>query len=379
MLLSDRRTLALMAGVVLLGVTACSDSSGPGSDLEEHLLFLSTRSGGLDELGRPARDIYRMEGLDTAAVLNLTGQPAWFYAHMSLSPDGRWLVFASDCEVSVMRTDGAGRTSLAGGPGAGCNGYPRWSPDGSRIAFASNRDGRTWGVYGGLYDVYVMNADGSDQRNVSQELGDALDFNVHVLGWTPAGQIVFQTDGPAEGEWETRIYVVNVDGTGGQPLFDGVDDHSPAWSPDGSQIAFISERDGRRRLYVMNADGTDARPLTNHPGNDHLVTTIGGFSDAQPDISPWSPDGQRIAFTRFHDGSNWGALHVVGADGSGLQRLTDFPTDFNGWSPLGTRIALTRRAIPGPADIYLIDVDGTGLRNLTASPAEDTDAFWVRH
>lgn len=369
------RHLILVALLPLAGV-ACGDSAvGPEPEPEEYLLFLSTRDGAVDPLGRPMSDVYRMNA-DGSGVTRLTQDPAWHYYHMSLSPDGRRVAFARVCEVRVMNTDGTQPVTLAGGSGHGCNGQPRWSPDGSWLAFATNREGRRVGSTSGLYDVYVMNADGTGQRSVSHALGEQLGFNVYVIGWSPTGQVVFQTDGPTGGGpmW---VYLVNPDGTGLRPLFDQADDHSPAWSPDGSMIAFLRDRDGRRRLYLMNTDGSGARPLTDHSGNDHLTTRSGGFTLVNAEINLWSPDGRRIAFARFADGPDWGTLHTVNPDGTGLRRLTDFSADFNGWSPRGTRIALTRRTHPGPPDVYVMNADGSGLTNLTNSPAQDTDAFWV--
>lgn len=370
--------LAMALALVLAGTACDNDGTGP-AEPDEFLLFLSTRDGALDPLGRPMADIYRMDG-DGSGAINLTGQPAWLYLHMTLSPDGRRVAFARECEVLAMGTDGSGLTHLVrSSPDTGCNAWPRWSPDGTLVAFATNREGRALGHTRGLYDAYVMNADGSNPRNVSHAMGEDLGFNLHVAGWSPGGQVVFVTDGPTGGGQDTRVYLVNPDGTGLRPLFDRTGDHSPAWSPDGSQIAFISERDGPRRLYIMNADGSDVRPLTNHPGDDRLSTTRGGFSFMEFHVDPWSPDGSRIALARLAGGDEWGTLHTVRPDGTQLRRLTTFSADFNGWSPRGTRVALTDRRHPGPPDIYLANADGSGLRNLTQSAANDTDAFWVSH
>jgi TolB protein len=380
------RMRTIVTGVLALGNAACAERVvGPGVEQveeDEHLLFLSTRDGAHDQLERPMREIYRMSS-DGSDAVNLTRHPSSIYSHLSASPDGRTVALASDrsgCDIWVMNTDGGNVAQLTGRePGEGCNAWPRWSPDGTRIAFASNREGRRVDNTTGLYDVYVMNADGSMPRNVSQSLGEALGFNVHVVGWSPAGQIVFETDDITEDGPVRRVYIVNADGADVRPLFDRMGDHSPAWSPDGARITFISDRDGRRRLYVMNADGTGARPLTDHSGDDRLPGGCCGFRDASFDISPWSPDGKRIAFERFVDEADWGTIYVVDLDGADPRRLTDFSASFNGWSPSGGRIALTRRMSPAASDIFVIDADGSGLRNLTRSPAEDTDAFWVRH
>jgi TolB protein len=372
-----------LAAALTLVLTACAESTTgpPGEPPEPFLLFLSTRDGAVDHLERPLRDVYRLRADGTGAA-NLTGSPSFLYVHMSLSPDGRRVLFASSregCDIWVMETDGTGLARLTGNEeGDGCNAWPRWSPDGEMIAFATNREGRSSGSTSGLYDVYVMNADGSDPRNISQPLGDGLGSNVYVVGWSPAGEVVFDTDS-GSAPWWRRVYVVRPDGTGLRLLFGNETDHSPAWSPDGSKIAFIREADGQRRLFVMNADGSDVRRLTDHAGDDHLSTGSGGFSSAYLDVSPWSPDGEFIAFQRYHSPPAWGSIHIVRPDGTDLRWLTNFSGDFNGWSPDGRRIALTGRQNIYAPDIYVINADGMGLVNLTNSSSQDTDAIWVRH
>jgi len=104
-----------------------------------------------------------------------------------------------------------------------------------------------------------------------------------------------------------NIHIVNRDGSGSVRLShpDNVD-AGPAWSPDGSRIAFQSVRDGNPELYVMNADGGGLQRLTDNPAEDGAAA--------------WSPDGSRIAFETNRDG-NW-EIYVVAADGSDPTNLT---------------------------------------------------------
>src|SRR5216117_1854859 len=109
----------------------------------------------------------------------------------------------------------------------------------------------------------------------------------------------------------------------------------------------------------MNADGSDPRNLTNNPGGD--------------DTPAWSPDGTRIAFTSARDG-NW-EIYVMNADGSNATRLTDNGAQMPAWSPDGTRIAFTS-ARDGNWEIYVMNADGSDPRNLTNNPAADGGAAW---
>ena len=162
---------------------------------------------------------------------------------------------------------------------------PDWSPDGRRIAFASDRDGS--------FEVYVMNADGSGVTRLTKN--DAVDVSPT---WSPDGRrIAFSST--RDGSFE--IYVMNADGSGVTRLtVNDAYDVYPAWSPDGRHIAFDSDRDGNREIYVMNADGSGVTRLTDHGADD--------FTPA------WSPDGLRIAFTSGSGGNT--EIYVM--DGSGV-------------------------------------------------------------
>jgi Tol biopolymer transport system component len=371
---------AVIAALLALPAAACSDDGvGPAGQAQEELIFLSNRDGGITPSGQPRHDIYRMRA-DGTGLQNLTRHPAT-YRYLSLSPDGRRLVFQSDrsgSDIWVMNVDGTGLARLTRRDSEeeeGNNLEPQWSPDGTRIAFTSNRERRTNGGASGLYDVYVMDADGRNPRNVSLSLGDELGFDVRLSGWSPGGQVVFESTDVIGGAWHHRVYLVNEDGSGLRALFPGGVDHSPAWSPDGSRVAFISRRDGGEWLYVMNADGSDARPLTS-------ANRLPGWSNDGREMAytPWSPDGTRIAFQRWDNVFTWGTLHVIGVDGAEPLQLTAEITTFNGWSPRGDRIAFTSRR-GGSSDVYSIHPGGGDHVNLTSQLSADLyderNALWL--
>lgn len=175
-----------------------------------------------------AADIF-VAGTDAPDVLRLTSHAA-DDTEAAWSPDRTRIAFRSERdgngEIYVMRTDGTEPTRLTNHPARDAE--PAWSPDGSTIAFVSDRDGNP--------EIYTMKSDGS-----------AL----------------------------TRL--TNTAST----------DRGPAWSPDGTRIAFSSDRDGNGEIYLMNVDGSDVQRLTDHASDD-----------AEP---AFSPDGSRLAFSRFID------------------------------------------------------------------------------
>jgi TolB protein len=372
----------VVAALTVLIFPACDDDSvGPQVEPQDQLLFLSTRVGDTDAGGRDQLGIYRVNA-DGTGVERLPVPAAAWWESLSLSPDGRRLAAVGSFghgDLWVMNTDGTDLTQLtdvATESGRGL--MPRWSPDGRKIAFILHKGDRK--------DVYVMDADGSDRRNLTHELeygeSNGLDDFLGVIGWSPDGQIVFEKQTYGGGDpwltWHSSVYVVNTDGSGLRLLFDTPGDHSPAWSPDGSKIAFIRAE----RLHIMNADGSGVRALTSHAdGTDLLPQKVGQSSDILPfKPDPWSPDGSLIAFDRVRGEDRPYGTHVISADGSDLRELTQLITRFNGWSPSGTRIALTRltwTGAQGGQDVLVVFPDGRGLRNLTDSPHHDQDAFWL--
>jgi Tol biopolymer transport system component len=191
-------------------------------------------------------------------------------------------------QIFVVNLDGSNLTQLTDSPGEEWD--PAWSPDGTRIAFSSFRDGSI--------EIYVMNADGSGQTRLT-------------------------TDG-------------------------GV---TPDWSPDGTQLVYLHGEEDHSELRILQADGT-------------IRTVVG--TDNTADQPSWSPDGTRIAFSRSY-GGGVDAIHVINVDGSNEIALfssngvNDDPT----WSPDGTRIAFTSQHPDIPTKIFVIDADGSNLTQVT--------------
>ena len=247
-------------------------------------------------------------------------------------------------EIYVVNADGSGQTNLTN-HGADDRG-PAWSPDGAKIAFWSDRAGNT--------EIYVMNADGSGQTNLTNN--PAFDSDP---AWSPDGaKIAFAS--VRDGNWE--IHVMNADGSDQTNLTNNTaSDSDPAWSPDGAKIAFSSERDGSGEIYVMNADGSGQTNLTNNPA-----------FDASP---AWSPGGAKIAFHSYRDGKY--EIYVMNVDGSGQTRITNNgATDiFPAWSPDGARIAFHSYR-DFKYEIYVMNADGSGQTRLTNNDGDDLTPAW---
>ncbi len=239
--------------------------------------------------------------------------------------------------VVSIAVDGTGSTRLTS---TTTSPWPSWSPDGSRIAFTSSRDGND--------EIYVMNADGSALTRLTNN--SATDIEP---AWSPDGsRIAFvRGSGPS-----SELYVMNADGSGQTRVLSGGPIRSPNWAPNGARIALGCGvgAGSNTDLCLVNTDGS---------GLVRLATAC--CINVYPS---WSPDGKRIAFMSNRDGtseSNY-EIYVVNADGTAVTRLTNNPNVDSGpaWSPDGSRIVFSSDR-DGPFDLYTMNPDGTGLTRLT--------------
>jgi Tol biopolymer transport system component len=278
------------------------------------------------------------------------------------SPDGTKIAFygyprgavrgGANYDVYVMNADGSGVTNLTTSSADVASWFsqldPKWSPDGTRI------------VYDGDDGLYVMNADGSDQRRIAAG---------QDASWSPDGTwIAFEG---ARG----AVWSVAPDGSGLARLTSGVGfDGFPAYSPDGGKIAYYHGQGSDRAIFVMNADGSNQTRIA-----DFQADTMG-----RP---VWSPDGSMLAFDLYFTDETWD-IYAVHSDASGLADLASDPTRDETdpvWAPDGTKIAFQASSVlardvdnTGTFDLYVMNPDGTDQTALThdAGTSGGGDVYW---
>ncbi|NDJ76003.1 MAG: hypothetical protein GYB65_07065 [Chloroflexi bacterium] len=267
---------------------------------------------------------------------------------------------------------------------------PAWSPDGTQIAFhARSAETDDWGIW-------VMNADGSDLREVA--ISESLEM---LPTWSPDGsQIAFvSTRGSVQGEFLNRdIYVVTLAPDPASEIVqrltsDSAQDIAPDWSPDGSQIVFSSNRGGSYGLYVVAADavvpaeaGADAEPDTTNQPEDaaplDAATLL--YDGADDDKSPaWSPDGtQLVYYSSSPEQLASGDVYIISVEGGAVVGdpvpflVTPAAEMAPVWSPDGEWIAYFSDAA-GNYDVYVKSADGTGDPiQVTSSPEWETVPDW---
>jgi Tol biopolymer transport system component len=355
--------LVTFAGVVVLTVLDGGASSQTVSPALSARMSAAAQSGAsrIAFSSIPTKAV--SPGTEELYVANADGSDKRLLAHVTSdhprgpqvgwSPDGRTIAVVGSAGVLLVNADGSGERNLT--QEWGLKSLPVWSPDGRRMAFERSLGG------GQRTDIFVMNADGSGTRRLTRCECAWLPI------WSPDGRrLAFLRDRylPRPGRkppyvWAGEVRVINADGSGQRRLAIGFPN---SWTPDGKKIAF-TEPD-KPGLYVVNADGSGQRRLVHSALNQSAA---------------WSPDGQRILFTG-DDPRKRGRvseIYVMNADGSGLHKLKLTQRAQNPrWSSDGEKIAFfssgqepawyNNRA--GDYEIYVMNADGSGRVNVSQTP-----------
>jgi TolB protein len=247
------------------------------------------------------------------------------------------------------------------------NGWAVWSPDGSRIAFDTNRDDRDPFQPPEINDVYTMDANGGDLRKLTDSIGVSGD-----PAYSPDGtQLAISAD--RGGPRGRDIYLIDaVDGSGSRRVTRSTTpggDLAPRFSPDGKKLVFLRDGEG---LFTVDLDGQNLRKIT------------GG--DQNPGDAVWSPDGKQIVFEAYPPQFPRGSVWVVDPDGSGLKDLTaTAPRAADGfadpvWSPDGKRILLLQGLYPNgdPGGLAIMNRDGSDLKAVGDGHGEEHQPDWSR-
>ncbi len=328
-------------------------SPGRAGALDVRIATYMTEEGDTLRIGG-ADVVIPPDGVETlghryvSALLScITGRPGVFgtriaYSHR-VAPDApKEVWFVEFGSATPVRASADGVLAL----------LPAWGPGGS-VAFTGYRSGNP--------DLYLVERAGrpdSSLRVLSARpglnTGAAFSPRGDVLAVTlaPDGNVdVFLLD-PRTGETRSRLTTAP-----------GIDS-SPAWSPDGRRITFVSDRSGGPNLFVMEADGSDQRPLP-----------LPGSYNTSPD---WSPDGSSIAYQSRGEGGHFSIWRYDLATGL-VTRLTAGPWDDEepSFSPDGRLVAFTSTR-QGPKRLFVMTWDGRGVRSLDLGPGEFFTPAWER-
>ena len=293
-------------------------------------------------------------------------------------------------DIYTMDAEGKHQTRLTDDPGDDVS--ATWSPLGNQLAFLSDRRGVA-------YEIYLMNADGTNQR----PLRNASPVYTSAFVWSPDGTRLAYAEGG-------DVYVVDIAGTAAPVNVSvnkpgGSSDGQPAWSPNGGQLAVlnftdcggcsdvhvVNASDGGGRIALSTGPGFDANPSWSPAGNmiayegdrggrGIYVTPADGtgtevkVSGAVESFGPptWSPDGTRLAFRAQSNN-----VHVVKWDGTSLTTVSDVPCSSGGifWSPDGSKVGFHDANADGMVDVFVVNADGSTRRATNYTKTKRADEF----
>jgi TolB protein len=208
----------------------------------------------------------------------------------------------------------------------------------------------------GNLEIYLMNADGSDAKSLT----NSKSFNTFPT-WSPDGKTIAfcRYD---EGQLPS-IWTMDADGKNPKQLTKE-HDRGPVWSPNGKKIAFCRHVDGNPEIFVMDADGSNQTNLTKNSAFDADAT--------------WSPDSKQIAFTSDRSGEGF-KIYVMDANGENVKEVTKTGNrlgySYPAWSPDGKKIAYADQA-ENNLEIFTCDLSGESVKQLTKLGGQNSYAVW---
>ena len=229
------------------------------------------------------------------------------------------------------------------------------NPNNGRIYFNTDR----WGNW----ELASMRPDGSDVQRITSTDADEFYVDAHADA-DGSVRLVFLAGVFDSGDFDVYTMTVGRPASYQRLTYQGTE-RDPRWSPDGTRIVYSSHQTGNYEIYVMNANGTDQHQITDNPAVDRKPA--------------WSPDGTTLAFSSDRDGhrNREAAVYLMNTDGSNVRRVTwlesmDGQASF---SPDGTKLtwvnSLCDRGGCGPSHVYIGNLDGTGVRRVTHGNSND--------
>jgi Tol biopolymer transport system component len=223
-----------------------------------------------------------------AALIVFVFAPKPMNTGVAVSRKAGQISFLSERDIYLLDTDTGAITRLTQGARVH---RVYWSPDGEYLLFNSRDETKERAPY----DLYLLNVSHGELKRLTN---DGLGY----YGiWSPDGKSIVYG-----GIGTTALHIIDITGEQRRKLADWAS--WPDWSPDGKQIAFVSDRDGDRDIYVVDADN-GANPF-------RLTISVG-----RDDYPRWSPDGSRIAFVSYRNGNN--EIYVMGGTGTNQIQLTN--------------------------------------------------------
>ena len=347
-----KKYLLILIGIVLLMIPNGCSKTGVVEDpyIDPHIIFTSRRWWNYDIF---IADVYG------GHMTHLT-KNKWLDFNPAISNDGSKLAFVSDRDgnreiyaLDLIWMDGytqwEGRNLTNITQTAGHDWTPKFSPTNEKIVFT------TYFPATDNYDVFIMNADGSDKQNLT----NSPYYEKHPQ-FSPDGSfIIFQAWQKGKMEiFFSNLLDGNIINLTRNTASHDIIPQGNAFSPDEQEIVFTSERDGNRNIYIMNTDGTNQIQLTDHSAADYEPV--------------YSPDGLSIIFTSERDGNK--EIYIMNNNGLNLKNLSNNPAD--DWNPRyypDNHKIVFQSLRDGPTnwEIYMMTLEGKRQTNLTNHPRTD--------